>query len=58
MKSYNIPQVLNEANEFLAPPRRPWVKPSVEMIALESAENGLNPTRVDGGGAHFVKPRS
>ncbi len=58
MKSYNIPQVLDEANQFMAPPRKQWVKPSVEVIALESAENGNNPSQADGGGAHAIKPRS
>lgn len=58
MKSYNIPQVLDEANQFLAPPRKQWVKPSVEIIALESAENGNNPSRTDGGGAQSIRRRS
>jgi len=58
MKSYNIPQVLNAMNKSVAMPRKQWVKPSVEFIALESAENGNNPSRADGGGAHSVKPRS
>jgi hypothetical protein len=57
MKSYDI-QVLNETNKLGASAKKPWVKPSVEIIALESAENGTNPTRSDAGGGHYSRPRS
>ena len=38
--------------------KKPWVTPSLEIIALESAESGTNPTKHDGGGGHFNRPRS
>jgi len=57
MKSYNFPRVLDEANRFLAPPRKQWVKPSIEIIALESAESGVGNSR-DGHGGHFIPHRS
>jgi hypothetical protein len=38
--------------------KKPWVTPSLEIIALESAESGTHPTKVDGGGAHFNRPKS
>lgn len=56
MKSYDIP--LNEANQADAPPRKQWAKPRVEIIGLETAEAGLNPSSVDGAGAHSVRVRS
>lgn len=57
MKSYDI-QVLNEANRLGAAAKKPWVKPSVEIIALESAKSGTNPTRSDAGGGQYSRPRS
>jgi hypothetical protein len=38
--------------------KKPWVTPSLEIIALESAESGVHPSKVDAGGAHFNRPRS
>jgi hypothetical protein len=38
--------------------KKPWVTPSLEIIALESAESGANPRPHDGGGGHFQRPRS
>jgi hypothetical protein len=57
MKSYNVP-VHSETDQLGGQVRKQWAKPSVEIIALESAENGNNPVRPDGGGAHFSKNRS
>jgi hypothetical protein len=37
--------------------KRPWVTPSLEVIALESAESGHSPRGTDGGG-NFNRPRS
>ncbi len=39
-------------------PKMPWVTPSLEIIALESAESGVHPSKVDGGGGHYNRPRS
>ena len=58
MKSYNIPQVLNAMNKSVAMPRKQWVKPSVEIIALESAEIGSHINSVDGHGGNYIHPRS
>jgi hypothetical protein len=57
MKSYNVP-VHNETDRRGGGLKKQWVKPSVEIIALESAENGNNPVRPDGGGSHFSRTRS
>jgi hypothetical protein len=33
--------------------RKPWVTPSLQIIALKSAENGFrHPSRIDGLGGH------
>jgi hypothetical protein len=57
MKSYNVP-VHHETDLHGRLTKKQWVKPSVEIIALESAENGNNPVRPDGGGGHFTRNRS
>ena len=38
--------------------KKPWVTPSLEIIALESAESGTHASHVDGSGGHFNRPRS
>jgi hypothetical protein len=38
--------------------KKPWVTPSLQVIALKSAESGSRPSRVDGNGAHFQRPVS
>jgi hypothetical protein len=38
--------------------KQPWVTPSLDIIALRSAESGTNPSRVDGHGGHYNRPRS
>ena len=38
--------------------KRPWVTPSLEIIALQSAEGGTHPSKVDGAGSHYNRPRS
>jgi hypothetical protein len=35
-----------------------WVTPSLEIIALESAESGTHHSIVDGGGSSFNHPKS
>jgi hypothetical protein len=57
MKSHNVP-VHNETDRSGGRPKKQWVKPSVEIIALESAENGNNPIRPDGGGSQYSRTRS
>ncbi len=38
--------------------KKPWVTPSLEIIALESAEGGTKPSHSDGAGGHFQRPKS
>jgi hypothetical protein len=38
--------------------KKPWVTPSLEIIALKSAEGGTHFSTKDGTGAHFNHPRS
>lgn len=38
--------------------KKPWVTPSLEIIALRSAEGGTHPAKLDGAGGHFNRPRS
>ena len=38
--------------------KKPWVTPSLEIIALESAQSGHTFTKNDGPGSHFNHPRS
>jgi hypothetical protein len=39
-------------------PKRPWVTPSLQIIALKSAENGSGHRNFDGFGGHLQRPRS
>lgn len=57
MKSHNVPDH-NETDRRGGEIKKQWVKPSVEIIALESAKNGNNPVRPDGGGGHYTRTRS
>lgn len=45
---------LREADQDSTKEKKPWVKPSIETIALESAENGFTPSRYDGSG-HYSR---
>ncbi len=38
--------------------RKPWVSPSLQVIALKSAESGTHLSHVDGNGGHFNRPKS
>jgi hypothetical protein len=38
--------------------RKPWVTPSLQIIALKSAENGSTRLAVDSGGGHRTRPKS
>jgi hypothetical protein len=57
MKSQSV-RVHNETEASVALSKTPWVKPVVEILALESAEGGVSLTRGDAGGSHFSRPRS
>ena len=38
--------------------KKPWVTPSLEIIALKSAEGGTHPSHADGAGSHLQRPKS
>jgi hypothetical protein len=57
MNSHNV-RVHNKTEGLMVQPKRPWVKPLVEILALESAEGGQNIRRADSGGSHATRPRS
>jgi hypothetical protein len=38
--------------------KKPWVTPSLQIIALKSAESGAHLSRTDGSGGHFNRPKS
>jgi hypothetical protein len=57
MKSYDVKDH-GVSGHITGQAKKPWVAPSLDIIALKSAESGTNPTRVDGHGGHFNRPRS
>lgn len=56
MKSDNVP-VRGNMNPTETRGRKPWKKPSVEIVALESAQGGHGKPPRDNSG-HFTLPRS
>jgi hypothetical protein len=57
MKSYDVKD--HGASDHIAgQAKKPWVTPSLQIIALKSAEAGTHPSRTDGPGGHFNRPRS
>ena len=38
--------------------KKPWVTPSLQVIALKSAENGFHRLAPDSVGGHFSRPKS
>jgi hypothetical protein len=57
MTSHNVP-VHSEAEGSMAMFKKPWAKPFVEVLALESAESGFKTSVTDGHAAHSSRPRS
>jgi hypothetical protein len=57
MKSYDV-QDHGVSGQTTGQGKKPWVTPSLDIIALKSAETGANPARVDGNGGHLGRPRS
>ena len=57
MKSYDAKDH-GASDQVVGQAKRPWVTPSLEIIALQSAEGGTHPSKVDGAGGHFNRPRS
>jgi hypothetical protein len=57
MKSYDVKDH-GVSDHIAGQARKPWVTPSLDIIALKSAESGTRPSVVDGHGGHFNRPRS
>jgi hypothetical protein len=45
-------------DRFSGQARKPWVTPSLQIIALKSAQNGLQLHKLDGVGSRFTRPKS
>ena len=57
MKSHDINDH-GASDQFVGQAKKPWITPSLEIIALQSAEGGTHPSKTDGIGGHFNRPRS
>jgi hypothetical protein len=57
MKS-NVVHDHGASDQIIGQAKKPWVTPSLDIIALKSAETGLTPSRVDGNGGHSGRVRS
>jgi hypothetical protein len=53
MKSYDV-QDHGVSDQVAGQAKKPWVTPSLQIIALESAEHGGTPAKVDGTG-HYQR---
>ena len=57
MKSYEV-QDHGVSDRVAGQAKKPWVTPSLDVIALKSAEHGTTPARIDGNGGHSGRVRS
>jgi hypothetical protein len=57
MKSYDAKDH-GASDQIAGQAKKPWVTPSLEIIALQSAEGGTHPSHNDGAGGQFNRPRS
>jgi hypothetical protein len=57
MKSNAVPEH-GTSDRIIGQAKKPWVTPSLDVIALKSAEQGTTPARVDGNGGHSGRVRS
>jgi hypothetical protein len=57
MKSYDVKDH-GASDQIEGQAKKPWVTPSLDIIALKSAEHGGHLGKFDGGGAHAQIPRS
>ena len=57
MKSYDAKDH-GASDQIAGQAKKPWVTPSLEIIALQRAEGGVNPRHADGNGSNFNRPRS
>jgi hypothetical protein len=56
----NSHDVQDNGGEALATSRdkKPWITPSLQIIALKSAESGTRNSHIDGTSSHFTHARS
>jgi hypothetical protein len=54
MKSYDV-QDHGVSDQVAGQAKKPWVTPSLQIIALESAESGTHRSTVDGNGGHYQR---
>ncbi len=57
MKSYDAKDH-GASDQIAGQAKKPWVTPSLEIIALQSAEGGHHASKLDGPGSQFNRPRS
>jgi hypothetical protein len=57
MKSYDV-NYHGASDQVTGQAKKPWVTPSLQIIALESATGGTNKVPRDGSGAHGLRPQS
>ena len=57
MKSYDVNDH-GASDRVAGQAKKPWVTPSLQIIALKSAEGGTHFSKVDGSGSRFNHPRS
>ena len=57
MNSYDV-QDHGATGQVNGQAKRPWVTPSLQIIALKSAENGSTHIAYDGHGGHFTRQKS
>jgi hypothetical protein len=57
MNSYDV-QDYGATGQLNGQGKKPWITPSLQIIALKSAESGTKISHVDGNGGHFNRPHS
>jgi hypothetical protein len=57
MNSYDV-QDHGASAQGMGQAKKPWITPSLQIIALKCAESGTRAARVDGVSSHFERPRS
>jgi hypothetical protein len=57
MKSYDVNDH-GASDQATGQAKKPWVTPSVQIIALQSAAGGTHRSAADATGGHFRRPTS
>lgn len=57
MKSHEVNDH-GAADQQMSQAKKPWITPSLQFIALESAEGGTHVSSADGVGGHAARRRS